>query len=246
MEDLRKYPNFLGILLVVVTFFSLFIGHSWSEPSSISKTNSNALCSNITNCPSCERIGQLSSNVLMILQGTNQSGEVPFVNNMKKAIQIIKKYPGVVSTDEDDLHSTLFYFCCYHLVEYKVISDIFANYSWSPFEMKFDHAVCNSGGDSNSTYLSIIVTLEKSSEQKMQHLVKHMEHILEQEGIRIHVPRKHQEPFHSTLAVVDSSYPLDKVLKEINTQIPVFSPIPVTISCFTSVIPPVTYCSNNA
>lgn len=52
--------------------------------------------------------------------------------------------------------------------------------------------------------------------------------------IPVHIPRSKQEPFHSTLGVVQEGYPIDHVIQEINSQIPVFNKIPVSNFHFTS------------
>lgn len=56
-------------------------------------------------------------------------------------------------------------------------------------------------------------------------------------GIPLHRPRSSQEPFHSTLAVVNSTFPIADALAHINASIPVFSTTAFALDEFATDIP---------
>jgi len=64
-------------------------------------------------------------------------------------------------------------------------------------------------------------------------LVQRFEAAMVAAGLPVPQPRTTMEPFHSTLGVVDGTkYPVDQVLSQINSAVPVFTPIPITIANF--------------
>jgi len=61
--------------------------------------------------------------------------------------------------------------------------------------------------------------LDDDSNRLMMRWVENLERHLESIGLRIHIPRRHQEPYHSTLAVVNgTAYPVKKAIQELNKQ----------------------------
>ena len=65
-------------------------------------------------------------------------------------------------------------------------------------------------------------------------------------GFDVPRPRSTQEPFHTTLGVVDPSVaPVGEILAALNGNITTFSPVPVVIDGFDLLFPPVHIAAHN-
>jgi len=109
---------------------------------------------------------------------------------------------------------------------------------WKPFKIKFSNVICNYGGGGDPAANSIIVLLDKESQDYVASFVENIERLINASGIPVHVHRKDQEPFHCTLGVVNGSYPINDVIDEINRKHPVFNEYPIEIYSFFSTSPP--------
>jgi len=159
-------------------------------------------------------------------------------NNCNKAIDIMEKHKGVTSTDRGVIHTSLQYLCCYSIVTYTKWIDIMSSYSWASVNVTFDQAVCNMDNN-DSDHTSIIVLMDQASQAVMFNLVSRFEAEMKAHGIPVKYPRSGMEPFHVTLGVVDSSYPVQQVVAEINQQITEWSDVPINISNFLLIPVPV-------
>jgi len=169
----------------------------------------------------------------MLLEGFDE-----FRKNIDDGIDILKQYGTVITDDNLFLHSTLQYLCCYSPDELYRIGEVLDNYKWDPFNLTFSKVICNRGGDGIVSWISIIVLLDSDGQARMYNFVKGIENALVAAGIPVNTPRSQQEPFHSTLGVVTSDYPADKVVQIINQKIPVFNSRPMTVEYFFSIFPP--------
>jgi len=75
--------------------------------------------------------------------------------------------------------------------------------------------------DSRPDHVSIIVLLDEESEQRMMSWVGEVEAAIVAAGVPIHTSRDQQEPFHTTLGVVNgSSFPMEQALAAIKKLVP--------------------------
>jgi len=224
----------IEILLLLVILFSICLG-SYAQN-----------CTNYTDCYSCDDpiIDYSNDFIAMLSQGGN--GYDQFCNTSNAAIAIMNEYPGVITDDDWILHMTIDYMCCYSIITYGEIINIMAGISWEPLQLRFSKVICNYGGDDFSDLNSIIVLLDDESQAAAAAFIKTIENAINASGIPIHKPRSAEEPFHSTLGVVDSGYPIDKVIDQINQQFPVFNSEPIIISSFFSILPPWIFNANGS
>ena len=99
----------------------------------------------------------------------------------------------------------------------------------------FSHVICNV---ESVDHISYVVVLNNQSQTIMANLINTFEKAITASGIPIQYPRSAQEPFHSTLAVVNSTYPVATVLDQLNTQITVWNSQPILIDHFLLEFPP--------
>jgi len=118
--------------------------------------------------------------------------------------------------------------------------------TWEPFSLTFKEAVCNVGGDGISSAYSIIVTLTEESQKSTLAFVTSIEQNMIAHGIPVNRPRSQQEPFHSTLAVVDYYFPVDEALAAVNAKIPIYNSQPMIVDQFTMLFPPHEFYASNS
>jgi len=202
-------------------------------------------CSSYSTCGSCDIIDYNNDLIAFLDQGPGD-GFTQFYDSATAAINIMCQYPGVITNDDWILHMTIDYLCCYSVVTYGEIINIIAGVAWEPLNITFSNVICNYGGDGFSGLNSIVVMLDDDSQARAQAFIERFEAAINASGIPIHLPRSEQEPFHSTLGVVEGSYPIEEVIAQINQQLPVFNQQPIEISSFFSVFPPWIFNSNSS
>jgi hypothetical protein len=162
-------------------------------------------------------------------QGTKYLlGNMPTVNaksfdaSMRRAGEILMQYGDASVTYGSGLHMSVDYFCCYNSIDFDTIHAVLESYSWPEVNVTFDRPVWRVDSDAeDADHYSLIVLLDEGSEAGMQALVAGVEAAVRAAGVDIHVPRQQQEPFHSTLAVVNgTSYPCSAGLDAVNAAIP--------------------------
>ena len=93
-----------------------------------------------------------------------------------------------------------------------------------PQSIKFDRVetrIDNPKKDGSVNHYSICVFLDEESNERILDWVGRVEDKIGEAGVELSSRRKDQEPFHSTLAVVDGrSYPVEEVMAKINSLIP--------------------------
>lgn len=102
---------------------------------------------------------------------------------------------------------------------------VLAGLEWEPQEISFDRAetrIDNPPEDGGvPTHYSICVFLDEESQRAMLEWVGKVEDAMREAGYSVNVPRKEQEPFHSTLAVVDgASFPAEEAMARVNELVP--------------------------
>jgi hypothetical protein len=102
---------------------------------------------------------------------------------------------------------------------------VLAGLEWEPQEISFDRVetrIDNPPKDGGvPTHYSICVFLDEDSQRKMLEWVGAVEDSMRSAGYPVNVPRKSQEPFHSTLAVVDGgSFPVEEAMARVNELVP--------------------------
>ena len=153
--------------------------------------------------------------------------------NMNKADDIILSFTNnnnsnnndVVVTPRSDgtrIHVSFNYFCCYTKSDQLKVEIALRKFQWPTIEVNFDKPVWRIDSDANTIqHYSIIILLDDASQTKMHALMNDVEAAIRAEGVDIHVPRKEQEPFHSTLGVVNgANFPAITALNAINAAIP--------------------------
>jgi hypothetical protein len=70
-------------------------------------------------------------------------------------------------------------------------------------------------------HYSFIILLDDESQTLLHESISLLEQAVRDRNVDIHVPRSHQEPFHTTLATVKGhSFPVVAALSDINAAIP--------------------------
>jgi hypothetical protein len=153
------------------------------------------------------------------------SGGRNFLANMNSAGDIIKTFDASVEPERGmKVHVSFTYLCCYTKDELKTIGSILDEVEWTPKNVTFDRAevrIDSPNNDGSVSHYSMCVFLDEASNNAMLDWVGNVEKRIEAAGIKVNVPRKHQEPYHSTLAVVDGrTFPVEQAVRMINTMVP--------------------------
>jgi hypothetical protein len=147
--------------------------------------------------------------------------------NMEKADEIILQFGkrDVTVTPRSrgtHIHMSFNYFCCYSDEDIITMHTVLETFDWPTVNINFDQPTIRIDGDSEDVnHYSFIILLDEESQIIMHQIISDVEDAMRSAGLDIHVPRKQQEPFHSTLAVVDGKdFPVIAALKAVNTAIP--------------------------
>ena len=113
------------------------------------------------------------------------------------------------------LHVSLTYSCCYSDAQLATIDRVLSNVvAWQPQNVTFDRAECRIDNfppaaqqqqQQQPDHYSICVFLDEPSNRRMEAWVAKVEAAMVAAGVPIHVPRAAQEPFHTTLCVVNGT-----------------------------------------
>jgi hypothetical protein len=148
--------------------------------------------------------------------------------SMLAADDIILSYgrKGVTVTPRSQgthIHMSFNYFCCYSEEDIKTLHAVLEAYDWpAELSVSFDQPTIRIDSDAEHVdHYSYILLLDQASQAKMHSLMDGVEAAVRSAGLDVHVPRKQQEPFHSTLAVVNGrDFPAVAALAAINAAIP--------------------------
>jgi 2'-5' RNA ligase len=147
------------------------------------------------------------------------------IESVGRAIDIMKRAPGVLSSDRFIVHLTLMYICCASRdIARSILLPAFRSVSWQPLNISYSKAVCNADG-------SIILLADASTQASLSALVEQFENAAAARGF-IMQARVTMEAFHTTIGTVNRSYPMQQTLIDINTEIPVWTPHSVQFDRF--------------
>jgi hypothetical protein len=117
-----------------------------------------------------------------------------------------------------DSHITLAYYCCQTDSERSRIRRVLEGWSWDARLVRFSHVACAIDGPSDE-HVSLILMLDEASNARLYREVERIERAIEEEGVTLNIRRRDQQPYHSTLAVVNgSSYPVSMALRVLNEE----------------------------
>merc|ERR1711924_218248 len=100
---------------------------------------------------------------------------------------------------------------------------------WRPHELKFSIVTCaidgsiypNETGINLLDHVSFILMLDEESNRVMMDWVAELESAIREVGLEVHTSRRQQEPYHTTLAVVNgTAYPVGQAITALNEQFP--------------------------
>jgi hypothetical protein len=144
---------------------------------------------------------------------------------MKAAGDVVKGVdPELEPEAGSKVHVSFEYFCCQTDDEKEVILDVLTGTDWEPQNIKFDKVetrIDNLESDGSTVkHYSICVFLDKESNEKMMSWVGGIEDAIEERGVKLTKRRRQQEPYHSTLVVVDGrSFPVEDAVRRINNLV---------------------------
>lgn len=167
-------------------------------------------CSPLSYCPSnCTKPGAFETDGLALLDS-----HLELLENIGKAVTIMKSFPGVDTDDSLDIHTTFMYLCCVTLDE--VINKVYPAMDavkWTAPNVSYSSAICNHDG-------SIILEADERSQQEIGAVVSALEDAIIATGVTV-VRRSSMQGFHMTIGTVDTSqFPMDDGLAAINAAIP--------------------------
>ena len=140
--------------------------------------------------------------------------------SMLAAGNVLRVYNSSIKTESGTgLHVSFLYNCCYNDTAKGLISKVLSETDWVPQNVTFDRAVwrIDNGGAPAPTHYSIIVLLDEESNGRMEQWVAKVEAAIAAVGVSIHIARSAQEPFHTTLGVVDGTlFPVETALERVN------------------------------
>ncbi|GMH95882.1 hypothetical protein TrST_g3400 [Triparma strigata] len=154
----------------------------------------------------------------------NTVGAENFLANMKLAGEVVTSFDSSVEPEfGTKVHVSFEYWCCYTDEELKTIKKVLDDWEWDPQDVTYDRAevrIDNPNSDGTISHYSICIFLDEESNKRMMEYVGSIEAQIEAAGVKINNPREKQEPYHSTLAVVDGrNFPVEEALKKINKLI---------------------------
>ena len=144
--------------------------------------------------------------------------------SMRAAGEVLTSYDSSVRPEFGTaLHVSFTYSCCYNATARAVIEDVLDRQTaWDmPRNVTFDRAAWRIDNAGNpASHYSVCVWLDEPSNARMEQWVATVEAAVEAAGVPIHIPRAAQEPFHTTLAVVDgTTFPVEAALQRLNELI---------------------------
>ena len=156
---------------------------------------------------------------------SSSDGGENFLASMKLAGDVVSTFDSTVSPESGtQVHVSFEYWCCYSDGDVAIIKGVLDTWAWEPQNVTFDRAqvrIDSANDDGSVSHYSICVFLDAASNDRMMDFVGRIEEAIEDAGIEVLIPRKQQEPYHSTLAVVDGrDFPVEEALRKINEIVP--------------------------
>jgi len=178
-------------------------------------------CANACNTASGERCGTRIYHYGRGAMAASMAGQA-MAASMAAAGDVLRGLDASVRPETGSgLHVSFLYNCCYQQKQLDTIAGVLDSFAWVPQNVTFDRAawrIDNAGHPPD--HYSICVFLDKESNTRMQEWVASVEAAIEAAGVPIHIPRALQEPFHSTLCVVNgSTFPVEEGARRVNELI---------------------------
>jgi len=185
-------------------------------------------------CPVTCAAGTSSFTTIYHVGEYHGAGASQFRNSMLRAGNILTsgKFGAastVISTESGaGLHVSFNYLCCYTDAQKATARTVLELVQWPSLNISFgqpvwrlDNKIVSGSAADTAHHLSIIVLLDDASNKRMEAWVATVEQMLRDAGVPIHLPRSKQQPFHSTLGVVNGlEYANEAALAAINDAIP--------------------------
>ena len=147
------------------------------------------------------------------------------VDSVGRAVDVMKRYPGVRTDDRFIVHLTLMYICCASPeIAKSILLPAFRSVSWKPMNISYSRAICNADG-------SVILLADAVTQASLAALVTEFEKASAARGFVMQA-RATMEAFHTTIGTVNSSFPMQQALLDINTEIPSWTPHPAQFDRF--------------
>ena len=176
-------------------------------------------------CPStCSRPGAVESDGFQLLYGQSA-----LWTSVRKAVDVMRRFPGVLTDDALDPHTTFQYLCC--LTPAELTEKVFPAMDavqWAPVRASYAKAVCNVDG-------SVILLADDATQAQMSAVVEKLEAAIEATGLPV-IPRATMQSFHITLGTTNASFPMAEALAAINAAVTDWAP-PFDISEFSFFLP---------
>eukprot|EP00605_Chrysophyceae_sp_TOSAG23-4_P000183 GSChrysophyteH1.ASY1.ANO1.217.1 assembled CDS len=120
------------------------------------------------------------------------------------------------------IHMSFNYFCCYQKEDLKTLHAVLEGFDWPEVQVSFDKPTIRIDSDANDvSHYSFILLLDEKSQKIVHDVMSKVEAAVRGAGVDVHVPRSQQEPFHSTLAVVNGlDFPAAAALQAVNAAVP--------------------------
>jgi len=117
-----------------------------------------------------------------------------------------------------DSHISFAYYCCHTQPQRDIIKRTLEGWKWRPRRVGFSHFTCAIDGPDRE-HVSLILMLDPPSNRAMYAEIEDVEAAIEAAGVRLNNRRREQEPFHTTLAVVNgSAYPVAAAVAALNVR----------------------------
>jgi len=188
-----------------------------------------ASCDQRGYCPAaCAKPGGTETDGLALLDG-----HLPLLGAVGRAVDVMRSFPGVLTDDRLDIHTTFMYLCCVTLEEIALkVLPALDSVQWAAPNVSYSEAVCNKDG-------SIILMADAASQAAIGAVVARLEAAVVAAGVAV-VPRATMEGFHLTIGTTNATYPMAEALAAINAAVPPGSwtaPIPLKNFAFLLPIP---------
>eukprot|EP00929_Paragymnodinium_shiwhaense_P042489 TRINITY_DN21978_c1_g1_i1.p1 TRINITY_DN21978_c1_g1~~TRINITY_DN21978_c1_g1_i1.p1 ORF type:complete len:350 (+),score=24.31 TRINITY_DN21978_c1_g1_i1:60-1109(+) len=120
-----------------------------------------------------------------------------------------------------DSHVSFSYYCCHTEDELSRIKALLQTWKgWTPHNVSLSYVTCAIDGPALD-HVSFILMLDEASNNLMHRWVASLQEDLARVGVKVNIPRSHQEPYHITVAVVNGTrYPVAEAIRQINEQFP--------------------------
>mmetsp|Transcript_21304 Transcript_21304/g.44370 ORF Transcript_21304/g.44370 Transcript_21304/m.44370 type:complete len:371 (-) Transcript_21304:24-1136(-) len=180
-------------------------------------------------CPASCGDGESSFNAIYRVGADDEMSSSPggknFLASMKLAGDVLKGIDDQLEPEAGTkVHVSFEYFCCQTADEKEVILDVLSSQEWEPQSITFDRVatrIDNPESDGSTIrHYSLCVFLDEESNEKMMSWVGQIEDAIEDRGVKLNSRRRQQEPYHSTLVVVDGrNFPVEDAMRKINNLV---------------------------